>query len=424
MGNRELDVIIFGASGFTGEYVVEDLSKYLSKVGTKPIRWAVAGRSESKLRSVLELVAVRTGRDFSSIQVILADVNDEVSMDSMTRRCKVLLNCTGPFRYFGEAVVQSCLRSGCHYLDITGEPQFMESVQLKYHEEAKEKGLYIIPGCGFDSIPGDVGTDWTKDQFNADGSVLDQVQAYISTSGPLTANNTTWTCAVDGICHVDDLKKIRKRLFETIYSDVSKVRPKFPIGRTFLSKYSNDLVTGLAIEFPGADRSVVKRSQMSNVIEWKEEHMVQFEAYIVQSYLTSFLFLLMALIMSFLIKFQSGSDLLKKYPSFFTLGFFKEGGPSKDEVDHGTFAITFHGLGWPANANQDQPPTKSILTRLSGPHAGYPTCSICLNQSAIVLLEELHKLPNRGGSYTPSTAFRKTTLVHRLQENGLKFQVL
>ncbi len=75
----------------------------------------------------------------------------------MASRARVVLNCVGPYRFFGEQVVRACLAGGAHHVDISGEPQFLESMQLKYGEEAESKGLYIIGSCGFDSIPSDVG---------------------------------------------------------------------------------------------------------------------------------------------------------------------------------------------------------------------------------------------------------------------------
>ncbi len=74
------------------------------------------------------------------MQVIVADVSDQSSLEAMASRARVVLNCVGPYRFYGEQVVKACLASGAHHLDISGEPQFLETMQLKYDEEAKNKG--------------------------------------------------------------------------------------------------------------------------------------------------------------------------------------------------------------------------------------------------------------------------------------------
>ena len=77
-------------------------------------------------------------------QILVADVSDESSLDRMASRAKVVLNCVGPYRFYGEQVVRACLRQGAHHLDISGEPQFLETMQLKYNEEADQKGQQIL----------------------------------------------------------------------------------------------------------------------------------------------------------------------------------------------------------------------------------------------------------------------------------------
>jgi short subunit dehydrogenase-like uncharacterized protein len=89
--------------------------------------------------------------------IVIADVNDKESLSKAFSPAKTVLNCTGPYRFLGEAVVEACLDSHCDYLDICGEPQFMESCFLKYNSAAKEKGLKIIHACAFDNVPADLG---------------------------------------------------------------------------------------------------------------------------------------------------------------------------------------------------------------------------------------------------------------------------
>jgi short subunit dehydrogenase-like uncharacterized protein len=89
--------------------------------------------------------------------------NDEASLMKMASKARLVVNCTGPFKIHGEPVVRACIQQKCHYIDITAEPQFME--RMLYNEEASEKGVYVVPACGLDSIPADMGVDFTRRTF-------------------------------------------------------------------------------------------------------------------------------------------------------------------------------------------------------------------------------------------------------------------
>jgi len=86
-------------------------------------------------------------------EVLEADVGTPESIHQMAREATVVLNCVGPYRFWGEMVVEACIEEGAHHLDISGEPQFLEKVQLLYHKKAEEKGVYVVGACGWDSIP-------------------------------------------------------------------------------------------------------------------------------------------------------------------------------------------------------------------------------------------------------------------------------
>lgn len=163
MANR-LDLIIFGATGFTGKHTIPYVYK-LANTGERPLTWGVAGRSEQKLKSILEEAAKNLETNFDSIPVIAADVKDEESLKKMAERARIIINCCGPYRFYGEPVVKACIEAGTHHVDVSGEPQYMESIQLKYHKAAQEKGVYVISACGFDSIPTDLGVVFLQEKF-------------------------------------------------------------------------------------------------------------------------------------------------------------------------------------------------------------------------------------------------------------------
>lgn len=144
MMSERLDLIIFGATGYTGQFTVQ---KALSVVSSD-IHWGVAGRNREKLQKTLNEVGEKAGQDMSKIPMLIADVSDYNSLVEMAKQTRVVVNVCGPYRFHGENVVKACLEGGASHIDISGEMYYMEEMQLKYHEEAKAKGLYIVSACG------------------------------------------------------------------------------------------------------------------------------------------------------------------------------------------------------------------------------------------------------------------------------------
>lgn len=162
---NKLHIIVFGASGFTGKHTIPYVYQF-SKIDGRSLTWGIAGRSEKKLRETLDEVSKKLESDLSKIPVIIADVNDEHSLRKMAEHAEIVINCCGPYRFYGEPVVKACIEAGSNYVDVSGEPEFIEKMQLKYHNSAQEKGIYVISACGFDSIPADMGVIYLQSRFN------------------------------------------------------------------------------------------------------------------------------------------------------------------------------------------------------------------------------------------------------------------
>lgn len=103
---------------------------------------------------------------FGDIPIIVADVNDSESLVKMTSRATVVINMIGPYRFYGEPIIKACIATSTHYIDVTGEPEFMEKIQLYYHDEALKKNIYLISSCGMDSIPCDMGVIYMMKNFS------------------------------------------------------------------------------------------------------------------------------------------------------------------------------------------------------------------------------------------------------------------
>ena len=142
---KTYDIIIWGASGFTGRLVVDYFCHSQSNTN---LAWAVAGRNETKIKEVLK------GRD---IPVIIADSHDKDSLNDLVKKTKVILTTVGPYARYGSKLVEACAENGTHYCDLTGEVHWMRHMINKYQLIAKESGAKIVHTCGFDSIPSDIG---------------------------------------------------------------------------------------------------------------------------------------------------------------------------------------------------------------------------------------------------------------------------
>ena len=147
--SREFDVIIWGASGFTGKLVVEYLYRVYSS--NRDLKWAIAGRDFSKLELIRSEVAD------SKVPIIVADINDMASLNNMTKKTKVICTTVGPYAKFGSNLVSSCVENQTHYCDLAGEVQWIRKMIDSHHEKAKANGTKIVNSCGFDSIPSDLG---------------------------------------------------------------------------------------------------------------------------------------------------------------------------------------------------------------------------------------------------------------------------
>lgn len=147
-----LDIILFGATGFTGQLVAERLSQIAA---TKPLRWAVAGRNAPRLH---EIVA-GLGRSPGNVpEVLVADSADRASLDAMVARARVIISTVGPYARYGSELVAACAEAGVSYCDLTGEAQWIRRMIDAHHERAVATGARIVHCCGFDSVPSDIGT--------------------------------------------------------------------------------------------------------------------------------------------------------------------------------------------------------------------------------------------------------------------------
>ncbi|HTU30963.1 MAG TPA: saccharopine dehydrogenase NADP-binding domain-containing protein [Solirubrobacteraceae bacterium] len=163
----EHDVVLFGATGFTGGLVAEHLARRAnsdSGAGGTPTKWAIAGRNVASLEATRErLAAIDPG--LAGMALLQADVGDPESLKRLAQSTRVLATTVGPYFKYGEGLVAACAASGVDYVDITGEPEFVDTMWVRHHELAERTGARIVHSCGFDSIPHDLGTLFTVDRL-------------------------------------------------------------------------------------------------------------------------------------------------------------------------------------------------------------------------------------------------------------------
>ncbi|GAB7003372.1 saccharopine dehydrogenase NADP-binding domain-containing protein [Nocardioides sp. AN3] len=165
--DRELDIVLLGATGFTGRLT----ASYLAEHAPGGLRWGIAGRSVERLRAVRDTVGAAyagstrgsdsagstRGSDSAEVPLLVADVGDPTSLAALAQRTRVLVTTVGPYLEHGESVVRACADAGTDYVDLTGEPEFVDRMYLAHHATAVRTGARLVHAAGFDSVPHDLG---------------------------------------------------------------------------------------------------------------------------------------------------------------------------------------------------------------------------------------------------------------------------
>jgi len=155
MTAREFDIVVWGATGFTGKLTAEYL---LERYGLESFRWALGGRNQEKLESVRDEIGRDAGVDTSGLPILVGDADDETFMASLAERARVVCSAVGPYALYGSELVAACARAGTHYCDLTGEVFWMRRMIDTHQDAAIASGARIVHTCGFDCVPQDLGT--------------------------------------------------------------------------------------------------------------------------------------------------------------------------------------------------------------------------------------------------------------------------
>lgn len=171
--NRELDIVVYGATGYTGKLVAAYLYAQYGVGGE--VSWAMAGRSLEKLETVRNDLGIST-----DLPLIVADASDSMSVVAMVERTSVVLTTVGPYQLYGSDLVAACVKAGTDYVDLCGEPNWMNEMIEAHNEAAKTSGARIVFSCGFDSIPFDLGVLFLQEKARAQfGEVLPRIRGRV-----------------------------------------------------------------------------------------------------------------------------------------------------------------------------------------------------------------------------------------------------
>ena len=233
--DRPLDILVLGATGFTGSLISEYLKHHCDH---SQIKIGFAGRNVGKGHGLLN----RLGLDTKNWWTV--DIFDESSVYEAIGQTKVVINAAGPFAEYGPPVVAACVELGTHYLDITGEPSFFHDMRTTHHEKAQDQGVSIIHACGFDSIPADLGVRALVDRFHKKENIT--VEAFLKTNAQFSGG--TWTTAIKAI---DRQRKGGKKRVKRERDNVRKMP---------LKVHFNKRIKRWAMPMPVLDPHIVKTS--------------------------------------------------------------------------------------------------------------------------------------------------------------------
>lgn len=403
---REFDVIVWGATGFTGTLVAEYLLRQYGSDGD--LRWAIAGRSPDKLDELRDSLDVEP----EALETIVADSFDSDSLEDLASRTRVVITTVGPYALYGSALVEACVGAGTHYCDLAGEVQWIRAMIDQHHQRARETGARIVHCCGFDSVPMDMGVWFLQDRAKQKyGQYCNSITMLVkATKG--TASGGTLASIMNILQESSEDRNVARVLVDP-YSLNPEGEREGPDGRDQQSAVYCEDADSWTAPFVMAmiNCKVVRRSHALLGYPYGKDFRYQ-EAVMtgdgVPGYLKSVA--MTAAIGSFMAG-GSWSPTRKVLQAFMpTPG----EGPGKELQQSGFFNLM--QIGELADGTL-------LKTRITGDQdPGYGSTSKMLSECAVCLAK--NELESPGGILTPASAMARP-LLDRLQDNaGLSFELL
>ena len=390
---KDIDIIIYGATGFTGKLCV----RYFQSLDTM-VTWAIAGRNLKKLQKVAE-------DNQAKVEILVADSDDEVALDTLTSRAKVILSTAGPFHRYGSKLVASCVKNSSHYVDITGENFWVKDLIETHHEEATRKGIRIIPSCGFDSIPSDLGTFFAAKSL---GKPIRRIESFHSYQGGASGGTLETMFSMGELDLGDDLTNPFLLNPEDSYSYEQK---KLSGDRVGISKKPEIKAWSGPFIMATANTRVVRRSEA--LLALRQESYGSNFTYQEHAYHKSWFSAVSSLVLTGLSVLVLLSPLKRLVKPFLP----KPGeGPSETVQENGWFDCKF--------IVESEDGTKSVFNMSGKGDPGYKVTSKLVSECALCLTEDANSLPGGseyGGVLTSASGLGQS-LITRLKKVGITFK--
>lgn len=390
--DRPYDVVLFGATGFTGGLTAD----YLAAHAPRNLRWAIAGRSEAKLETVRRRLSA-TDPALAELPLIVVDAADAEGLASAVATTKVVASTIGPYVQYGGPLVAACAVAGTDYVDLTGEPEFVDRTYVEHNAAAEGSGARLVHCCGFDSIPHDLGAYYTIQQLAAE--LGGEITTSVTMRGVVRSNATfsggTFHSALGAFARARQMKEAssaRRRM---------EPRPSGRRSRATAGAPRRDRELGYwLLPLPTIDPFIVARSGAALASYGPEFSYAHFAGTKTLRYAVGGTVGMGGLTLASQVP-PLRKALLKRVP--------QGEGPSEGRREKSWFTVDF--VGETAGAR--------VHTRVSGGDPGYTETSKMLAESAMCLALDAN--PVRSGQVTTATAMGDALLA-RLQRAGIAFE--
>ena len=397
--NKKFDLIIWGATGYTGKLVCEYIFKNYKNTNLK---WALSGRDKSKIKSLI------SSFNLTSIPYLIADSNNKNSLLDMTKMTKTICSTVGPYSKYGTLLVEACIESKTNYCDITGETHWIRKIINKYHTKAIKNKVKIINACGFDSIPSDLGIFYAQKNMKENiGKYASKIYMRVLAMKGGVSGGTIYS-------FLNILKEARKnKTIRKIVNNPHSLSPNvdfFESDEADLKKIIYDKTCKKWISpfiMASINTRIVRRSNYLLDFKYGKDFIYNEAIIVGKSIFSKFLGYLKLIPIYLISKIKN-----KAFNLLVRLILPKPGkGPTESSRKNGYFKFSFYVFDKKLKA----------LVFVSGSGCpGYGSTSKILAESAICLA--IDRLPNNSGILTPSTGLG-APLLSRLEKNAdLKFE--
>lgn len=425
---RPYDLVLFGATGFTGRIAANYIA---GRASEEKLRWAIAGRNAKAMEEVAAELSRDSGNpDAGTYEVpdrLVADIHQPETIRRMMESATVLMNMVGPYALYAPDVVKAAVDAGTHYVDITGEPDFINETFLQYDEKAREKGVALVNACGFDSIPADltvwhavrglIGSD-AEDGTDAEDEVdvghgaevvhgadaKDQpvaVRCYVKTRARFSGG--TLSTVIEALHRRAEGKKPVRIAYPK-----AEHAPKIA-RRVHRVQKVHDLdsplkLDGWAVPMPVADVEIVRRSAMRMPDHYGNAFSYA-QFFVVRNFSTVVKLGMLFGILALFVRFDGFRTWIRSKTPAGT-------GPSREVRAKSRFTVT---------TIAETPAGERKKVVMSGGDPGYDETAKMVSEAAFALLEMDRKGSLRGGVLTPAEAMAEP-LTGRLSARGIRFE--